>query len=129
MSDFFIERRIYYHHTDAGGVMYYGNYFSLLEEGRVEFLRSRGVSTGEYAVKGIVFPVVSVDIKYKSPARYGDIVKIFTKVDKIGNSSMHFAQEIKRDDKLLVEAKTVWVCIGPDFKTVPVPAAIKKAIL
>jgi len=119
---------MYYHNTDSGGVVYYGNYFLLLEEGRVEFLLNKGVSTAEYASEGIVFPVVCVDIKYKSPARYGDVVKIFTRVEKIGNTSMHFVQEIKRDEKLLVEAKTVWACVGPDFQTITVPDKIRKAI-
>ena len=36
-----MEKRIYYHDTDSGGVVYYGNYLKYLEEGRTEFLESK----------------------------------------------------------------------------------------
>lgn len=128
MIDFFIERRIYYHNTDSGGVVYYANYFLFLEEGRAEFLRKNGADTSEYARQGIAFPVVRVDVEYKAPARYGDLIKIFTKIERTGNSSIHFAQEIKRGEALLVRAKTVWACVGPDFQAVTVPDAVRKAL-
>jgi len=39
-----MEKRIYYHDTDAGGVVYYGNYLKYLEESRTEFLEKKGLS-------------------------------------------------------------------------------------
>jgi acyl-CoA thioester hydrolase len=120
MEDFSIERRIYYHDTDAGGVVYYANYLQHLEEGRTEFCRSKGVDTGALIAEGIAFPVVHVEIEYKSPARYGDTIRIITSVEKIGGSSIHFVQEIRRDAQLLVKAKTVWACVGRDFKSIAV---------
>ena len=38
-----MERQIYYHDTDAGGVVYYGNYLKFLEEARTEFLEKKGL--------------------------------------------------------------------------------------
>ncbi|MDD2703680.1 MAG: thioesterase family protein [Candidatus Omnitrophica bacterium] len=128
MEEFSIEKKIYYHDTDCGGVVYYANYLKFLEEGRTEFCADRGISLKELADKGAVFPVVHVEVNYKSPARYQDIIRIHTKVAKVGNSSVHYDQKITRDGVLLVEAKTVWACVGNDFKIRPVPVDLKRAI-
>jgi acyl-CoA thioester hydrolase len=129
MADFSIEKKIYYYDTDAGGVVYYANYLKHLEEGRNEFCRSKGADLVELAKSGVEFPVVHVEVDYKSPARYGDTVKIYTRIEKIGGSSVHFFQEIKRDETLLIRAKTVWACIDKQFKVQPVPERVKGRLL
>ncbi|MFH1459708.1 MAG: YbgC/FadM family acyl-CoA thioesterase [Candidatus Omnitrophota bacterium] len=119
--EFSIRKKIYYHDTDAGGVVYYANYLKYLEEARAEFCLAKGISTKELMQKGIYFVVAHVDIKYKSSARYGDEVKVITKIEKKGRSSIEFAQEIKREDKVLVIAKVTWVCVNRDFKPRSIP--------
>ncbi|MBU4304977.1 MAG: thioesterase family protein [Candidatus Omnitrophica bacterium] len=66
-----------------------------------------------------------MEINYKSPARYLDTVRVITRVEEIGRSSVHFIQEIRRDVQLLVEAKVTWVCVNRDFKPQSVPEVIK----
>ena len=128
IEDFYIEKRIYYHDTDAGGVVYYGAYFRHLEEARCEYCRSRGIDLAAYAKKGVQFPVVHVEVEYKAPAGYGDKIRVFTRLETIGNSSLHFLQKIKREELVLVKAKTVWACIGSDFKSRDVPQEIRRAL-
>lgn len=128
MSDFCIDNKIYYHDTDCGGVVYYAKYLEHLEEGRSQFCLNKGVDLSEYAKKGVAFPVVHEEAEYKSPARYGDTIKIMTRLEKIGNSSIHFAQEIKRENVLLVKAKTVWACVDSDLKTRLIPEEIKNKL-
>ena len=125
---FSIQNKIYYHDTDAGGLVYYATYLQHLEEGRYELCLSLGVDLGEYALKGVAFPAVHVEVEYKSPARYGDTIIIYTNVEKIGNSSIHFFQEIKRGAVTLVKAKTVWACVGKGFLALSVPQEIRKAL-
>ena len=129
MADHFIEKKIYYHDTDAGGVVYYANYLKHLEEGRSEFCLSKGISMAESAKEGVIFPVVHLEIDYKSPARYGDIVRVYTRIEKLGFSSIHFFQEIKNKDVLLVRAKTVWACVNEALKPQPLPDKIKRAFV
>ena len=129
MKECSIEKKIYYYDTDCGGVVYYANYLKYLEEGRNEFCASAGVYLKELMQEGIEFPVVHVELDYKYPARYAEIIRIFTRVEKIGNSSVCFAQEIKKENTLLVKAKTVWACIGKDFKIRKVPERIRDLLL
>lgn len=128
MAEHFIEKKIYYHDTDAGGVVYYANYLKHLEEGRFEFCLSKGVSMVESAKEGAIFPVVHFEIDYKSPARYGDVIKVFTIVEKIGFSSIHFLQEIKRGEITLVKAKTIWACVNHALKPQAIPDKIKQSL-
>jgi acyl-CoA thioester hydrolase len=128
MSEHYIENKVYYHDTDSGGIVYYARYLEHLEEARAEFLLSRGISTDEYAKKGILFPVVHVEADYKSPARYADRIRIYTKVEKVGNASIQFSQEIKRGTELLVSAKTIWACVGPTLKPMRVPDDIRQKL-
>ena len=129
MKDHILEKNVYYHDTDAGGVVYYGTYFKFLEEGRTEFCVSRGFDVRALYKEGISFVVVHAEADYKAPARYGDTVSIHTRVDSVGNSSIHFSQEIKKDSLLLVSAKIVWACVGRDFKIQPVSDGIRRALL
>jgi len=78
--------------------------------------------------EGAIFPVVHLEIDYKSPARYGDIVEVFTRIEKLGFSSVHFIQEIKRDNVALIKAKTVCACVNEGLKPQPIPERIKKEL-
>jgi acyl-CoA thioester hydrolase len=125
MSDFAIERKIYYHDTDCGGVVYYASYLNHLEEGRSEFCASKEINLKDLANLGTYFVVARVELDYKSPARYQDTIKIITKVEKTGNSSVHFLQKITKDNAVVLESKTLWVCVGKDFKSKSIPSDIK----
>lgn len=128
MADHYIDKKIYYHDTDAGGVVYYAKYLEHLEEGRFEFCLSKGVNIVESAKEGAIFPVVHFEIDYKSPARYGDQIRIFTSIEKIGFSSIHFLQEIKKGDIMLIKAKTVWACVNEALKPQAIPDKIKQML-
>jgi len=128
MEKFYLEKKIYYHDTDCGGVVYYANYLKYLEEGRTEFCISNGIDIKGLAEKGIYFVVAHTEIDYKAPAHYQDKIKVFTKIEKIGNASIHFSQDIFKDNILLIQSKTTWVCVNKDFKPKAVPEEIKKAL-
>ncbi len=128
MEEFYIEKKIYYHDTDSGGVVYYGNYLNFLEEARTEFCLARGINTKELSEQGIYFVVAHIDVDYKSPARYLDKIKVLTSVEKTGRVSVHFRQTIKKDDQVLVEAGVIWVCVTKDFKPRSVPGTVRRLL-
>jgi acyl-CoA thioester hydrolase len=122
--------RIYYHHTDCGGVVYYANYLSFLEEARTEYLEERGLFIPELAQKGILFVVARQEIDYKLPARYGDTLSIGTRLINVSGVKMEFECEIKNQRQQLVsKAKTLMVCIDKDFKPQPLPEEIKDKLI
>jgi acyl-CoA thioester hydrolase len=119
------QKKIYYHDTDCGGVVYYANYLKYFEEARTEFMLNLGIELKELQARGVLFVVRNVEINYKSPARYADRLTIETSLKKARNVTLAFYQCIKRDDLLLVEAATQLVCIDKGFKPQPIPSDIQ----
>lgn len=121
MKGSYLEKRIYYHDTDCGGVVYYANYLKHLEEARTEFFSDIGIDLKELMDKGIYFVVSRVEIDYLAPARYRDLIRIQTGIDKLGYSTLHFLQRIYREDKTLIEARTILVCVNSEFRPIRIP--------
>ena len=123
-----LEKKIYYHDTDAGGVVYYANYLKHLEEGRTEFCAQRGINTRKLAEDGIYFLVAHLEVDYKASARYGETIKVNTQIEKIGRSSIIYLQIITKDDKRLIISRVTWVCVNFGFRPVSIPVEVKRAL-
>lgn len=125
-----MEHTVYYHDTDAGGVVYYANYLKYLEEARTEWLTKRGVTLRDWVARGITFAVYECRICYKSPARYGDVIISTAELKDHSGVKMTLTQTIsdKASDRLLVEADVTLVCLGPDFKPVKIPEEIVRVL-
>jgi acyl-CoA thioester hydrolase len=118
-----VELRIYYEDTDAGGVVYHANYLRYFERGRTEYLRERGLSVGELAAQGYIFPVIRLEIEYRAPAVHDDLVRVATEVLSVGKTSFTLGQQVVRvlDGKLLADGKVTLVCTTPDLKARRLP--------
>ena len=128
MSEFSLEKRVYYHDTDCGGVVYYAKYLNYFEEARTEHLRNIGIDVAEYAAKGTLFAVVHLEADYKCPARYDDLIKVSARIEKIGNASIYYAQEVKRADTLLIKAQVVLACIDSNMKARRLPDEMRQKL-
>jgi acyl-CoA thioester hydrolase len=111
-----MEKKIYYHDTDAGGVIYYANYLKYFEEARTELLKEKGVDISRLAKQGILFAVRKVEIDYKVPGCYGDNLIVSARIERVKSASLEFIQSIDRAGEVLVTAKIQLVCISSDFK-------------
>ena len=77
----------------------------MLEAARVDTLREIGWVYSEMEKKGILLPVIDLNLKYKMPARYDQILSIESHIVKAPTSRMIFSFKIKHEDNLLVEAE------------------------
>ena len=108
--------RTRYAETDQMGVVYYGNYPQYLELGRVEWLRAIGLTYKEMEAEGIMMPVVSLQIQYKKPALYDELITIRTKLKDLPSTKIEFDYEIMNEKgELLSTANTILVFV--DAKT------------
>ena len=80
MYSFETKLRVRYGETDQMGFAYYGVYAQYYEVGRVELLRSLGISYKEIEVMGFALPVVNLNVNYKKPAFYDDELIIKTTI-------------------------------------------------
>ncbi len=121
-----ISVKIYYEDTDAGGVVYYGNYLRYLERARTEYLLDHGISVAEFHHQGLFFAVTHVDIHYKRPAKLGETITITTEIAEMKNASAVLKSLIFRNDTILVEAYVTFVCIDKEGKPRRLPGELRK---
>ena len=120
--------RVYFENTDAGGVVYHGEYLKFLERARTEWLRHLGFDH-QWLLRNhrVVFIVSSIVVDFLKPARLDDTVAVSVQLESVGKVRCIFAQEIRRDDEVLVKAKVTVACVsGEAFKPVEIPEPLKK---
>ena len=115
MSDFSETTvRVRYKETDQMGVVYYGNYLTYFEIGRVEYLRGRGMAYKEMEQEDDSYIVVAEShCRHLRPAHYDDILRIRTRVSRARRRTLQFAYEIVNDatGELLATGETLhFVC-------------------
>ena len=86
--------RVRYAETDTMGVAHHSAYVAWLEEARIEWLRSRGVSYRDLEEQGLFMPVTNVSIQYRRPFRFDDAMLLKTSVKRDGRCSLIFATEL-----------------------------------
>ncbi len=114
---------IYYEDTDCGGVVYYANYLRYMERARTEYLASRGYSVKTLMDEGTIFMVLRVEIDYKSPGRYGDVIEIETRVRDVTRATMVFEHVMreKASRRALTECMAKLVIVDRNGKPKRLP--------
>lgn len=90
--------RVYYEDTDLAGIVYYANYLKFIERGRSTLVREAGVDQMALKEQGFVFAVRRLTADYLAPAKLDDVLRVETKLEKIGGASIVFDQKVYRDD-------------------------------
>ncbi|MGI6735701.1 MAG: acyl-CoA thioesterase [Anaerovoracaceae bacterium] len=114
--------RVLYADTDAMGIVYNGTYITWLEKGRTEWLRQIGYSYQRIEEKGLLLPVSHIEIDYRHPARYDDVLVIRTWLKKLKAATIIMAYRIDREEngETCVEATSVHPITDRNLKPIRV---------
>ena len=126
-----LPHRVSYGETDCMGVMYYAEYFHLFERSRSEYIRDLGLSYADVEKKGVILPVRDAECRYRSPARYDDLVWIRAGVCEVKRASLMFAYEIWNENKniLLASGSTRHAVVNSDMRPAPMPDWFREMLL
>jgi acyl-CoA thioester hydrolase len=115
--------RVRYKDTDCMKVVYYGNYLTYFEVGRVEFLRQQGLPMAEVD-RRIHMPVVEATVRYVRPARLDDLLDVSCWISERKRASFRFAYEIRNEaDEVVARGTTLHACWDPvTSRMIAVPA-------
>ena len=94
--------RVRYAETDQMGYMYYGNYAQFYEVGRVEMLRSLGMTYKSMEESGIILPVAELRCKYIKPARYDEEIDVRVMLAVMPSTRMHFSYKLYNESNTLI---------------------------
>ncbi len=121
--------RVYYEDTDAGGIMYHGNFINFCERARTEYIDSNGISNKQMREDhnfGVVVRHVEAD--YRAPAYLEDYLRVETEPLEIKNSSFVLKQTIFRGEDTLFVMKVVLVCINEKMRPIRIPDIFKNIL-
>ncbi|HXZ48663.1 MAG TPA: tol-pal system-associated acyl-CoA thioesterase [Usitatibacter sp.] len=107
--------RVYYESTDAGGIVYHGEYLKFLERARTEWLRHLGFDhQGLARAHRVSLVVTALSVEFLKPARLDDTLAVGVQLESLGKARCVFAQEIRRDDEVLARAKVTVACVAAE---------------
>ena len=103
-----ISLRVRYGETDQMGIVYHGNYPSYFEVARIEFFREIGLPYKDLEGKGIILPVIDLQVKFIQSAFYDDELAIKAILKEIPTGvRLQFHYEIyNQEQKLLTTGQT-----------------------
>jgi acyl-CoA thioester hydrolase len=115
--------RVRYQETDCMKVVYYGNYLTYFEVGRVEFLRQQGLAMSDVD-RRVHMPVVEATVRYLKPARLDDLLDVRCWVSERKRASFRFGYEIANEaGDTLATGSTLHACWDPaTSRMIAVPA-------
>jgi acyl-CoA thioester hydrolase len=105
--------RVRYGETDQMGYMYYGGYAQFYEVGRVEMLRSLGLSYRGMEEFGVMMPVLELHSRYIKPARYDEEITVKVTVSKMPATRIVFNYELFNETGTLINtAETLLIFVN-----------------
>lgn len=117
--------------TDAMGVVHHSNFIVWFEAGRIAWLDAVGVPYTEIAAGGHHFSVTGVQAEYRAPARFGDVVCIETRVDRLRSRQVSFVYTIRRQSSndLLVTGRSDHICVDLEGRMAKIPDGVMERLL
>ena len=105
--------RVRYQETDCMKVVYYGNYLTYFEVGRVEYLRQQGIPISEID-RQLHMPVVEARVRYVRPARLDDLLEVRCWISERKRASFTFGYKIVDGaGQTIATGSTLHACTDP----------------
>jgi acyl-CoA thioester hydrolase len=117
------EVTVRYAETDMMGVVYHGNYLPWFEIGRTTLLREQSLPYRDLEAAGFRLPVIEVNVRYRRPAVYDDIVTILTTMRERPGLRFTLEYEVRRGEELLATGSTTHAFIDHSGRPVRPPPA------
>lgn len=126
-----VQKRIYYEHTDAAGVVYYARYLNFLEQARTEVLRKYGFNHKNLLKEhNLIFVVKKIELDYLKAIELDDLIEIHSTIVEFSQASFHFEQNIYNlsNNQIALKSRVKIACLNSQFKPIKLPKMLKIAL-
>ncbi len=117
--------RVRYAETDRMGLLHHANYLVYFEQARTELLRSQGLTYKDLEDRGFLLVLTKVEVRYKRPARYDDLLTVRTFVVRTTTVRIDHRYEVFRNGELLAEATSTLACVDRDGRPQALPEFLR----
>jgi acyl-CoA thioester hydrolase len=119
--------RVRYAETDRMGLLHHANYLVYFEQGRTELLRRSGKTYKDVEDQGFFLVLVKVEVRYRQPARYDDLLTLRTTVTRTTSVRIEHRYELLRDGQLLADGSSTLACVDREGRLQVMPEWLKKS--
>ena len=116
-----LQIRVRYAETDRMGLLHHANYLVYFEQGRTELLRQSGRSYKELEDGGFFLVLAKIEVRYRAPARYDDLLMLRTIVTRVTPVRIEHRYEVLRGTTLLAEGSSTLACVDRDGQLQAMP--------
>ncbi len=100
--------KVRFNEIDAYHVAWHGHYVAWMEVGRSELAGQFGLDVDQLAAEGYLAPVITLELNFKRPLRYGEEARILTTLRRSETATLEFACRIvAADGSTAATGKTV----------------------
>ncbi len=118
------EVRARYPECDPMNVVHHSVYPIWFELGRTEMLRARGGNYRDLETAGVFLAVVRLEVRYRKPVRYDDLVRVHTELLVAGPVKIEHAYRVYLGSEVACEGRTTLACLDRDGRAQAIPASI-----
>jgi acyl-CoA thioester hydrolase len=123
--------RVRFADTDLQRIVFNGNYLTYYDVAWTEYFRAVGFTWNDILALGVDTVLARTTMEFKSPAKFDEILEVYTRVSRVGNTSLTFEFEIypQNEDRLISSATSLYVCVDPKtLKSTPIPDLLRQRI-
>lgn len=122
--------RVRYAESDQMGRAHHMAYVAWMELGRTELMRRNGLSYAAMERRGVLLPVVRLEIDYLRAISYEDLLEIHTRLVEVRSRRVRFAYRVvaKEDGRLVAEGTTVLVCMDSEGRPRRLPDDLRNSL-
>ena len=124
--------RVRFADTDLQSIVFNANYLTYNDVAWTEYFREIGYEWKDLLALGVDTVLARTTMEFKSPARFDEILEVYTRISKIGTTSLTFEFAIypQGEDRLINSATSLYVCVDPKKLTsTPIPDELRRSIV
>ncbi len=122
--------------TDMMGIVHHANYIAYFERGRLEYLRRRALPYKEMVERGFHMPVVELNLRYRKPAYFDDLLSVQTRLGAVSRVTVRFNYTVTRPSldnprkapELLLESYILLACVDEKNRPRPLPEDVVRTL-
>lgn len=90
------ELRVRFQEVDSLRIVWHGHYLTYCEEGRLAFGGEFGLGYDDLARAELAIPLIHAEVDFHAPARFGDTLKVRTRLYPVRAAQLQFRYRITR---------------------------------
>jgi len=122
--------KVRFNETDQQGHVNFGHHLFYFDIGLTEYMEAIGYSYGRMLEDGADMVYVESHCRYRSPARWPEVLLVHTRLDHIGRRSLRFAFAVvaEADGRLVAEGHIAASTVArASLDPHPVPEGLRRA--